>query len=426
MRNKHFIVYGMFLWLICIDTYAATLLLAKARQEKNTTKIDFLFTSPVQYKTFSLDNPRRLVLDFKNTHYRYKIGIIPVSSPILKKIRTGYPYPGTFRVVMEVKQKVSEHIAVLSQNPYKLRISLLAKENRSSRKLAAQDGLRKKAAQRIGAKIALPLTLKNSVKNNIQVVSRKIKTKEIIESVKEKNIITHKHAGLTTIVIDAGHGGKDPGARGPYFTKEKDVVFEIAKKIKKIIDKEPGMRAVLTRNADVYVSLRKRLDIARENNADLFISIHADAFKQSDLSGVSVYALSQSGATNEAAHWLAEKENYSELGGIHLNHLDDKDGLVRETLIDLSQTATIGASVHVGERVLKALDKVTALHDSRVEQARFVVLKSPDIPSILIETGFISNPKEERKLLSGVYQEKLSQAVFNGIKQYFIDYTQVT
>ena len=188
------------------------------------------------------------------------------------------------------------------------------------------------------------------------------------------------------------------------------------------IDKEKGMQAVLTRNGDYYVGLRQRLNLARKKNADFFISIHADAYKHPHSSGVSVFALSQSGATSEAARWLAEKENYSEIGGVNLDGLDDKNGLIREVLIDLSQTATIGASLHMGERVLKELDVVTDLHHNRVEQARFVVLKSPDIPSILIETGFISNPIEEKNLASSYYQTKLCKAIFKGIKRYFNDY----
>jgi len=204
------------------------------------------------------------------------------------------------------------------------------------------------------------------------------------------------------------------------------VVLAIAKHLKTLIDKEPGMKAVLTRQGDYYIGLRQRLNIARKQSADLFISIHADAFNNPESSGASVFALSQKGATSEAARWLAEKENYSELGGVNLSYLHDTNGLVRTVLIDLSQTATIGASLHMGERVLGQLDAMTNLHNNHVEQARFVVLKSPDIPSILIETGFISNPREEHNLASGAYQQRLSQAIFKGIKQYFVDYPPQT
>ena len=173
------------------------------------------------------------------------------------------------------------------------------------------------------------------------------------------------------------------------------------------------MRAVLTRNGDYYIGLRERMYIARKDNADIFVAIHADAFNNPDSNGASVFALSARGATSEAARWLAEKENYSELGGVNLRGLDDANGVIRTVLIDLSQTATIGASLQMGSRVLRQLDTITRLHNAKVEQARFMVLKSPDIPSILIETGFISNPREERNLTNPAYQTRLTQAIFN-------------
>jgi N-acetylmuramoyl-L-alanine amidase len=181
------------------------------------------------------------------------------------------------------------------------------------------------------------------------------------------------------------------------------------------------MRAVLTRSGDYYVGLRERLAIARKYNGDVFVSIHADAFNNPHSNGASVFALSQSGATSEAARWIAEKENYSELGGVNLEELDDSNGVVRSVLIDLSQTATINSGLQMGGRVLGQLGSFTNLHNSKVEQARFMVLKSPDIPSILVETGFISNPIEERNLTNPSYQTRLSQAIFQGVKAYFWD-----
>jgi N-acetylmuramoyl-L-alanine amidase len=221
------------------------------------------------------------------------------------------------------------------------------------------------------------------------------------------------------IVLDPGHGGHDPGAIGPAHRVEKDVTLAIAKTLKQRIDKQPGMRAVLTRAGDYYVGLRERLNITRKYNADVFISIHADAFKHSHSHGVSVFALSQRGATSEAARWLAEKENYSELGGVNLKRLDDKNGVIRSVLLDLSQTATITAGLQLGAQVLQNMGNMTSLHNYRVEQARFVVLKSPDTPSILIETGFISNPQEAKNLSNPRYQSRLSEAIFSGLKQYF-------
>lgn len=227
---------------------------------------------------------------------------------------------------------------------------------------------------------------------------------------------------IITVVIDPGHGGKDPGAFGYHRTPEKQVVLSIAKRLKQKIDSYPGMRAILTRDGDYFIDLRRRLDISRRYRPDIFVAIHADAFTNPQSHGASVFALSPRGATSEAARWLAEKENYSELGGVNLRDLDDQNGMVRSVLIDLSQTATIQASLKMGQNVLNHMGQITSLHNRRVEQARFVVLKSPDTPSILIETGFISNPAEERHLASAQYQEQLSKAIFNGIRQYFQDY----
>lgn len=219
------------------------------------------------------------------------------------------------------------------------------------------------------------------------------------------------------IAIDAGHGGEDPGARGSKGTAEKDVVLAIARKLEALVRKEPGMRPVMIRDGDYFVSLRKRIEKARAQKADLFISIHADAFFTPDARGSSVYALSQNGATNEASRWLASRENASDLvGGVSL---DDKDELLASVLLDLSQTATIGASIDAGSSVLEALKGVGKVHKSRIEQAGFVVLKSPDIPSILVETAFISNPDEERKLRDARHQQILAGAIMSGVRRYF-------
>jgi N-acetylmuramoyl-L-alanine amidase len=224
------------------------------------------------------------------------------------------------------------------------------------------------------------------------------------------------------VVIDPGHGGKDPGAHGFYHHLEKDVVLAISKHLQQKINNTPGMTAVLTRDGDYFIDLRRRLDISRRYHPDIFVAIHADAFSNSHSHGASVFALSSRGATSEAARWLAEKENYSELGGVNLRDLDDKNGMVRTVLMDLSQTATIQASINMGQHVLDQIGHMTSLHNHHVEQAGFVVLKSPDTPSILVETGFISNPYEERNLSSPVYQDKLAQAIFNGLHQYFREY----
>jgi N-acetylmuramoyl-L-alanine amidase len=222
---------------------------------------------------------------------------------------------------------------------------------------------------------------------------------------------------LITIAVDAGHGGEDPGARGANGTYEKDITLAIAKKLKEQIDAESNMRGVLTRDGDYFIPLHGRVVKARKLQADLFVSIHADAFVKHDARGSSVFALSERGATSASARYLAKKENESDLiGGVSL---DDKDPYLAKTLLDLSQTAAINDSLKLGKAVLGHLGSINTLHKHAVEQAGFAVLKSPDIPSILVETAFISNPEEERKLNNEEYQDKLAGAVLSGIKKYF-------
>jgi len=221
------------------------------------------------------------------------------------------------------------------------------------------------------------------------------------------------------IAIDAGHGGDDPGAIGPRKIYEKNVVLQIARKVQKRINAIPGMQGELIRTGDYYLPHRKRTQLAREMRADLFISIHADAFKQASVSGASVYTLSDRGATSETAAWLAERENRADmLGGVGDVSLSDKDPVLAQVLLDLSMDANRSHSIDVGESVLANLDGVTKLHKKRVEQAAFIVLKSPDMPSLLIETGFISNPAEARRLSQADHQNKVARAISQGIEAY--------
>ncbi len=219
------------------------------------------------------------------------------------------------------------------------------------------------------------------------------------------------------VAIDAGHGGEDPGAIGKNGTREKDVVLAIAKELAQQVNAEPGMKAVLTRNGDYFVPLRDRMRRARAQQADLFVSIHADSIRDRRVDGSSVYILSQRGATDEASRWLAERENASDLiGGVSL---DDKDGVLASVLLDLSQSASLNASQVAAERVLHQLNRVGEVRKPLVQQARFMVLKSPDIPSMLVETAYISNPQEEQRLRGAVHQAKLAAAIHQGVHDYF-------
>jgi N-acetylmuramoyl-L-alanine amidase len=222
---------------------------------------------------------------------------------------------------------------------------------------------------------------------------------------------------LVTITLDPGHGGEDPGAVGRRGTYEKNVTLAVARRLKAKIDAEPNMRAVLTRDSDFFVPLNMRVQKARRVQSDLFVSIHADAFIKPNARGASVFVLSENGASSSAARWLANKENAADLiGGVNFGV---KDPMLARTLLDLSQTATINDSLKLGKAVLGELDRVGDLHKPHVEQAGFAVLKAPDIPSILVETAFISNPEEERRLNDEAYQDKIAEAVMSGIRKYF-------
>jgi N-acetylmuramoyl-L-alanine amidase len=219
------------------------------------------------------------------------------------------------------------------------------------------------------------------------------------------------------VAIDAGHGGEDPGARGKSGLLEKDVSLAISRRLARLINEQPGMKAVLTRDGDYYVGLRERVQKARQAQADLFVSVHCNALNRSDMHGTAVYVLSPRGATNEHARWLANQENSADLvGGIEIQ---DKDHELAAVLIDLSQSATMEASFDLGNRLLSSLGQVNNLQKARVQQAGFVVLKAPDIPSVLIETAFITNPREEQLLASEAYQDKMANSMLSGIKGYF-------
>lgn len=347
----------------------------------------FAITGQDAHRIFQLHHPERIVIDLKNTATQINPAFLARSTQMIKTARMGRPQPQTLRLVLETKQPVSFSTSS-GTNGWQLRLSPYhaptAHTSRPSQPIAMANPTRRPAAT----------IIRNSPVGNRDVI----------------------------VVLDPGHGGKDPGAMGPKRTREKDVVLAIARKLKMAIDQQPGMRAVLTRNGDYYIGLRERMAIARRHNADLFIAIHADAFENHNSHGASVFALSQRGATSEAARWLAAKENYSELGGVNLSKIHDQDGVIRSVLIDLSQTATISASLQLGNQVLHGLNHMTALHSHKVEQARFMVLKSPDIPSLLIETGFISNPREEMNLTNSRYQAQMCQAIVGGIKTYFWDY----
>ncbi|NOQ76259.1 MAG: AMIN domain-containing protein [Methylococcaceae bacterium] len=346
------------------------------------TRMDFDVTTPVAHQVFLLENPARLVIDFKGARLLKKLAQPPKNHALFSRVRSGIRNNKDLRVVVDLKTAVTPKSFSLKPSKtygHRLVVDLYNKS---------------KAGAKANAK-------------TVQTVNRVTKTVKN----KARDII---------IAIDAGHGGEDPGAHGPKGTQEKKVVLAIAKKLAVLINKKPGMKAVMVRKGDYYIKLRKRMEIARAAKADLFVSIHADAFKNSKVKGASVFTLSNRGASSEAARWLAKHENAADLvGGVSLT---DKDDMLATVLMDLSQTATKEASRNVAGNILKNFKTIGHLHKGSVQKAGFMVLKSPDIPSILVETAFISNPGEERKLRSGKHQAKMANAIFKGVVGYFNQY----
>jgi N-acetylmuramoyl-L-alanine amidase len=344
-----------------------------------SSRLVFDLDSAAEHRIFSLRSPDRLVIDIDNSKMLTDIKDLPTSTGPVKIIRWGARGKTSLRVVLDLREPVDVKSFPLAPN--------------------------KKYQHRL----VIDLYPKN------QTLKPAVVTKPVIDAIRA---ISGKRD--IVVAIDAGHGGEDPGAIGHGGVYEKRVVLSIAKKLQRYLAKEKGFQATLIRTGDYYVGLRDRTTRARKANADLFISIHADAFSSPRAKGSSVFALSKRGATSETARWLADKENSSDLiGGVGVLSLDDKDDVLAGVLLDLSMTASLGMSLDVGQTILNSMGGVSKLHKRRVEQAAFAVLKSPDIPSLLIETGFLSNPGEARKLNTPAYQKQMAKAIFKGIQQYF-------
>jgi N-acetylmuramoyl-L-alanine amidase len=339
------------------------------------TRIVFDVDGPLEHTLFVLRNPARIVVDLRDTTLRSKVDRPADADKLLERIRHSARNKRDLRFVFDLRKPVRPRSFLLKPN------------------------------KQYGYRLVVDLYDKGDAKKSLK---ESIKRAAPRDPSKLRDLI---------IAIDAGHGGEDPGTIGRNGTREKDVVLAIAKELNYQVKKERGMRSVMLRRGDYYVGLRRRTKIAREQRADLLVSIHADSFKDPRVRGSAVYVLSQNGASSEAAHWLAEQENAADLvGGVSL---DDKDDLLASVLLDLSQTATLSASTDVGTRVLKQLGTLGKTHKRRVQRAGFMVLKSPDIPSILVETAFLSNPKEEKRLRGRAHQRKLARAMVTGVRSYF-------
>lgn len=414
------IIIGLIFWLGITQVWAASdITHFRVSNDPEKTRLVFELTGKPDYLLLTLTHPDRLVLDVKNTQSTIFFNQHLLKGTPVKSIRIGKDKE-TARLVLDLNRPVIAKSFVLAPAEnygYRLVLDLTKaaetvgslKETQHRDELAVLPEPQKK--------LALAPLIKKAMAPKAQsqpATASVIKPTSPIVSAPPV-----KSGGRDIIVvIDPGHGGKDPGTTGYSGTHEKDVVLAISKYLQRQLNNEPGFHAVLTRNNDTFVPLRGRLDIARKDKADIFIAIHADAFPTPNAMGASVFALSERGATSEQARWLAEKENKSELlGGASL---PDNDNVLRSVLIDLSQTNTISESLQVGSAVLRQLGNVTSLHHGRVEQAAFVVLKSPDIPSLLVETGFLSTPAQEKQLRSPQYQDMLANAIMQGIKAYFV------
>jgi N-acetylmuramoyl-L-alanine amidase len=324
-------------------------------------------------KIFTLDKPRRVVIDLAHTGVARGFRV-PEGSGVVSEVRTGHQLGGTLRIVVQLRA------------PAPARSMWMPESSSGRRQLIINFGDAAPEADTTPRVVRAPHAPADS----------------------DRDVV---------VAVDAGHGGQDPGATGPRGTHEKDVVLPIARLLAQRINGEPGMRAVLTRNRDEFLVLRDRIKRARIAKADMFISVHADSIANHDVTGASVYILSERGASNESARWLAERENAADLmGGVSL---DDKDNTLASVLLDLSQSANISASMTAAQRVLVALDNVGQVRKAQVQQAGFVVLKSPDIPSMLVETAYISNPSEELRLKNTRQQANLADAIFAGVRNYF-------
>ncbi len=374
-----------------------TLIAVRVWPAPDYTRVTIEHDMPIEFRQMLLKDPERVVLDLEGVEFDSVLASLPGKirddDPQIRLIRAGRFKPGVARIVIELKGEVKPQLFALKpigSYGHRLVIDLYPKE--------PPDPL-------------LALLEKHG-------------GSDLFDQGEMTKTPTSKPAGdapeitrLITVVIDPGHGGEDPGAIGAGGSREKDVTLAIARRLKAKVDATPNMRALLTRDGDYFIPLGQRVAKARRVKADLFVSVHADAFMKPTARGSSVFVLSENGASSTAARWLADRENAADLiGGVNLGN---KDPHLARTLLDLSQTATLNDSLKLARAVLNEIGGINTLHKGHVEQAGFAVLKAPDIPSILVETAFISNPKEEKRLTDETYQDQMAEALLSGIKRYF-------
>ncbi|MDZ3994016.1 N-acetylmuramoyl-L-alanine amidase [Pseudomonas sp. Teo4] len=391
-------VVGLLLTAVTVDALAVTQVKSmRLWRAPDNTRLVFDLSGPVQHSVFTLSAPDRLVIDINGATLAAPLNVSTSNTPI-SSVRSAQRTPTDLRVVVDLKKSVTPKSFTLAPNAQYGNRLVVDLYDQEADAVAASTP----AAPPVQAPATTPAVPVTPAQPAIKLPPAPSGKRDIV------------------VAIDAGHGGEDPGASGSRGQHEKDIVLQIAKELQRQINTEKGYRAELTRTGDYFIPLRKRTEIARKKGADLFISIHADAAPSRAAFGASVFALSDRGATSETARWLADTENRSDLiGGAGNVSLDDKDRMLAGVLLDLSMTATLSSSLNVGQKVLGNMGRVTSLHKQRVEQAGFMVLKSPDIPSILVETGFISNNNEAAKLATASHQQALARSIHTGVRQYF-------
>jgi N-acetylmuramoyl-L-alanine amidase len=363
------IVWGILMSAALLPAHAVDVRAVRLWAGPDNTRVVLDLSGSAQHSLQVLKNPDRVVLDVAGARLGAGVRTASAGTGAVKQVRMARRPSGELRIVLDLSRPIQAK-------------SFLAAPN-----------------DRYGYRLVIDLGVSQGVDMPVKVEHAPPEARDLI------------------IAVDAGHGGEDPGAIGKNGTREKDVVLAIAKELALKINSETGMKAVLTRDGDYFVPLRDRMRRARAQSADLFVSIHADSIRDRRVDGSSVYILSQRGATDEASRWLAERENASDLiGGVSL---DDKDDVLASVLLDLSQSASLSASQVAAERVLHQLNRVGEIRKPQVQQARFMVLKSPDIPSMLVETAYISNPQEEQRLRGAAHQAKLAAAIHQGVHDYF-------
>ncbi len=385
MKTAPRLLLPVFLLLMSATAFAEPVSVQQLRvwRAPDHTRLVFDVSGPLEHRLFTLQDPPRIVVDMDNARLQGPLPEVETGGPLLANVRAGAPEEGPLRIVLDLKAEARARSFMLKPaGPYGHRLVIDLQDVKAAQEeTAATKDDNKTSAPPVRAVPAQP------VKRDL------------------------------VVAIDAGHGGEDPGALGRrYRTREKDVTLSVARELARLVAQTPGMRPVLIRDGDYYVGLRQRFEKARRARADVFISIHADAVPSRQANGSSVYALSEKGASNAMARLLADKENASDLiGGVSLN---DKDDMLAQVLLDLSHNKTMQDSLSLGDDILAELRRVGAVHMRHVAQAGFAVLKSPDIPSVLIETAFISNPSEEKKLRTPAFQQQLAGGIFRGIKRH--------